>query len=345
MSHIGISSKLPFHFLYVQFLYITLARNAEVETKMKQCDIKVQKRHSCQKKAKKAKMIKVASLGDHELVVCQILSRLPAKSLMRFKCVCESWQSLIQRDGHFIDLHFSRSRTRSCNGTVGATSLLVRVPSLWYRNGRCLLSAKLLIPSESGNGGGAAVQMKIPLNITTRISMLNIVNGLICLMDQKSRCVSVFNPSTRESTPWIKSIVMQKQEEKGGLSKNDKLLFAGSWDAVGYDHATKDYKAVSFWTYKIDHVCEIFSLRHKSWRIIDAVPPVCPTLIHFTHFVHVTGSIYWLRAGKPIIVVVELNLVTEKFRVISVPNEIIIYSCIGGCYKTEVMEVGNTIWS
>ncbi|KAI3956746.1 hypothetical protein MKW92_027012, partial [Papaver armeniacum] len=147
------SDDVAYRYIYirgqiVQIVYVTktLARNAEAGTKMKQCDIEVQKRHSCQQKAKKRKMIKVAPLGDHELVVCEILSRLPAKSLMRFKCVCKSWQSLIQRDGHFIDLHFSRSRTRSCNGTVGATSLLFRVPSLWYRNGRCLLSAELLIP-------------------------------------------------------------------------------------------------------------------------------------------------------------------------------------------------------
>ncbi|KAI3934061.1 hypothetical protein MKW92_018897, partial [Papaver armeniacum] len=113
-------------------------------------------------KKEKRKILKVAALGDHELIVCEILSRLPAKSLVRFKCVCKNWQSLIQRDQLFIDLHFNRSQTRSCSGTVGATSLLI-----WDRTEqRCLLSAELLLPYESsGGGGGAAVQREIPLNI------------------------------------------------------------------------------------------------------------------------------------------------------------------------------------
>ncbi|KAI3951233.1 hypothetical protein MKW92_050425, partial [Papaver armeniacum] len=44
-----------------------------------------------------------------EMVLCDILSRLPVKSLMRFKCVSKSWCSLI-KDPYFIDLHFSRSK-------------------------------------------------------------------------------------------------------------------------------------------------------------------------------------------------------------------------------------------
>ncbi|KAI3956747.1 hypothetical protein MKW92_027013 [Papaver armeniacum] len=129
---------------------------------------------------------------------------------------------------------------------------------------------------------------------------------------------------------------MRKLEEKGRPLEHDETL-----DAFGYDLATKDYKVVSLWSRgggnnKADRLCEIFSLRNKSWKIIDAVSPVSPiVLYHLTHPVYANGSIYWLRAdGKPM--VVELNMSTEKFRVISVPKSIIFG--FYGRYKTAAME-------
>ncbi|XP_059624633.1 F-box/kelch-repeat protein At3g23880-like [Cornus florida] len=46
----------------------------------------------------------------HDIIV-QILSRLPVKSLLQFRCVCKSWCSLIS-DSHFVKTHLScMSRT------------------------------------------------------------------------------------------------------------------------------------------------------------------------------------------------------------------------------------------
>ncbi|CAN1263361.1 hypothetical protein LINPERPRIM_LOCUS11603, partial [Linum perenne] len=50
--------------------------------------------------------------ADDELVVFQILSRLPVKSLMRFNCVCKGWKSIIGKDLHFINLHYTNSEAR-----------------------------------------------------------------------------------------------------------------------------------------------------------------------------------------------------------------------------------------
>ncbi|XP_026429849.1 F-box/kelch-repeat protein At4g19930-like [Papaver somniferum] len=310
---------------------------------MKQWGIQARKRNNKggyrkEKKKKKKMMIKVSPLGDYELIISEILSRLPAKSLMRFKCVCKIWQSLIQKDPHFISLHFTRSQTRSCNGTVGATSLLVRVPSLWYwdkGNERCFLSAELLLPSDDVREG-AAVQGEIPFTWPNDVYMLNIVNGLICFINRDNYSVCVYNPSTRESTLWEGDLGNCKEK---GYSNFD-------WDTFGYDIATEDYKVVSLWSWcggpkEKDYVCEIFSMRHKSWRRIDAVPPVAPILLHdFTNSVYANGSIYWLPAdGEPLIV--ELSFVTEKFRVISVPNSVIIGSF--DWYKTDLMEMGGRL--
>ncbi|KAI3967277.1 hypothetical protein MKW92_018078, partial [Papaver armeniacum] len=69
---------------------------------------------------------------------------------MRFKCVCKIWQSLIQKDDHFIDLH--RSQTHS--------GLLICPPSMYTYGQSCYLLAELLVLDE-GSGGGATVHRKI----------------------------------------------------------------------------------------------------------------------------------------------------------------------------------------
>ena len=48
------------------------------------------------------------SLLLDELIV-EILSRLPVKTLMQFKCVCKSWKTLISHDPSFVKLHLQRS--------------------------------------------------------------------------------------------------------------------------------------------------------------------------------------------------------------------------------------------
>ncbi|CAI9784455.1 unnamed protein product [Fraxinus pennsylvanica] len=55
-----------------------------------------------------------------EEITIEILSRLPVKSLLRFKCVCKTWFSIIQ-DPKFIDMHMYRApctvEYRSSNDT------------------------------------------------------------------------------------------------------------------------------------------------------------------------------------------------------------------------------------
>jgi hypothetical protein len=47
----------------------------------------------------------------HELII-QILLRLPVKSLLRFKCVCKLWLTLIS-DAHFANSHFQITATHT----------------------------------------------------------------------------------------------------------------------------------------------------------------------------------------------------------------------------------------
>lgn len=46
---------------------------------------------------------------SHDIVIYDILTRVPVDSLMRFRCLCKSWSNLIVNDSKFIGLHLSRS--------------------------------------------------------------------------------------------------------------------------------------------------------------------------------------------------------------------------------------------
>ncbi|XP_040369750.1 F-box protein At2g23160 isoform X2 [Rosa chinensis] len=48
---------------------------------------------------------------DFDAVIVEILSWLPAKSLLRFRCVCKAWRALIS-DPYFIRKHLSRINTK-----------------------------------------------------------------------------------------------------------------------------------------------------------------------------------------------------------------------------------------
>ncbi|XP_026419402.1 putative F-box protein At4g38870 [Papaver somniferum] len=200
--------------------------------------------------------------------LCEILVRLPVKSLLQVKRVCKHWRTVVQ-DPYFVGLHYIRSKA--------CPKLLIFVS----RNiGRLLFSVDLV------EGGVLVDQMKVELPCDhDPVQILNPVNGLVCFIDFMGK-VLIYNPRTRDKTNWIGSRVWEEEKRR-----NSPIY------GFGFDSNTKEHKVVCLWQstgvgYKIgaNDVCEVLTIGQNTWRKIDDIPP------YKAHgeLVYVNGAVYWL---------------------------------------------------
>nr|XP_009626748.1 putative F-box protein At1g32420 [Nicotiana tomentosiformis] len=158
-------------------------------------------------------------------IVFQILTWLPAKSLMRFKCVSKTWN--IQHDPDFVKLHNARSLARPsttrvllfevevCPGGEDYLSIKKRRPELEG------FSLKLLAPRHYFN----YYQMSV---------CSNYCHGLVCLYSFKDTQTYLYNVTTGE----IKALPFSMNQEIHAQYPLDPQLF------LGFDSITGKYKLV-----------------------------------------------------------------------------------------------------
>ncbi|KAI3878632.1 hypothetical protein MKW98_027937 [Papaver atlanticum] len=258
--------------------------------------------------------VSIFSLNDD--ITIEILSRLPVKSLVRFKCVCKNWSFLIQEDATFIGLHFKYSKARP--------SLLIisnRIDFSTYN----LMISDILFGGSCGAVSAAAFHTIQEIDYTTEHDMiLKPINGLIGFFGETRNDygVCVCNPSTREITPWVESKLLSDLRKKDHEASIINCT-------LGYDPATKVYKVVGIWESRQPSytVCEVLNVGDNEWRQIDEVPPY--DLEIYGSYVYMNGSIYYNTYSVKVSCANEKNMPkflvafdvgSEKFRTIRVPS-------------------------
>ncbi|XP_026408423.1 uncharacterized protein LOC113303594 [Papaver somniferum] len=276
------------------------------------------------------------TINNADIVMCEILSRLPVKSLARFKCVCKHWRFLIEKDPYFINLHLSRSRThpsvfiiipiapKEPFQHVKGTSYIHRGYKNWF------MTAELLFDEGQGGTASAATVHTIQeVDASSYNKILGPVNGLISFYDPVINSgVRISNISTRQVTPWIKSTLLRKFKEQ----ERDFCPYKQDVKCeMGFNPATKEHKVICIWDishscpYRSEMICEVLTVGDNKWRKIAEVPPV---YVLGVASVHVNGSIYYntltVREDKVLPTsIVAFDVGTEKFRTIGVPDFIV----------------------
>ncbi|KAL2492818.1 putative F-box protein [Abeliophyllum distichum] len=220
----------------------------------------------------------------HDDIVMEVLHRLPAKSLTRFKCVSNLWNSIISDSG-FMKAHPSNSDGLLVTFTdIDATSQPGQPVERFLR----LLSDRTLHHQASV--------------LLTEYSITQTINGLVCLYVNTDNIIFLCNIFTHE---------ILKLPSPRFDTRRAKYYF-------GYDLNNDLYKLLKISSERVHDIypCEILTLGiDSSWRII---PPA--TLDLKTQSICIDGVLYWGRNGHPKYMVVSFDLMKERFLVKPIPD-------------------------
>ncbi|KAI3852089.1 hypothetical protein MKW98_020088 [Papaver atlanticum] len=269
-------------------------------------------------------------------ILCEILSRLPVKSLMRFKCVSKTRLSLIQEDPYFIDLHCKRSRTLR-PALLYVTPLNIKDQNNPFRVGdEFFLTAELSF--ERRGKRKAQIHSTRKINLFTCNDIEGPVNGLICIVHRHRlpADVRIYNISTREVTPRITSALLTEEVEKNSTCWRPSYHITYK---LGFHPAIKEHKLLCMCRI---HLCDtdyeyelyqVLTVGDNRWRRIDWVSPCRLDFLHLS--VYANGSIYFcssffLDCDPKFLVVFDVG--SEKFRTISIPIFILDHQPLNPCF-------------
>ncbi|XP_050384313.1 F-box/kelch-repeat protein At3g23880-like [Argentina anserina] len=229
-----------------------------------------------------------------EALTLQILLRLPPKSLMRFKCVHKSWQTLM-KDSNFMANHFSTSMHNNVCSTIGVLfkrENFKRPDSTWENESESIIS---LINISKPDGGDIHCLVEdvtegqlIGFEALESAWIIGHCHGIICLRNDNK--VILWNPAIREvkvTSPYVPDVFLSNL-------------------GIGYDPKSNNYKVVHISNGTREHYgdghilfnrpkVEVYNLGTDSWRqIMTGCLETETTNFWFKDFhMYFNGFCYW----------------------------------------------------
>ncbi|XP_014511470.1 F-box/kelch-repeat protein At3g23880-like [Vigna radiata var. radiata] len=214
-----------------------------------------------------------------EELMAEILSRLPVKDLMRFRCV-STWLNHLVFDPTFVKLHLQRS---SKNTHILLTFRDYENDESRYCAAPCSLQNLLHNPTST---------VDVSQRFNHDYTILGVCNGLVCLQDSyrgdefEEYWVRFWNPSTRvmcEDSPHIRI--------RSGDYNYPYLFMFG----FGYDDWSDRYQVVFLDNKSQKLEIRVYCLGDSCWRNSltgDAFPALG------LHGAYVSGHLNWLALPK-----------------------------------------------
>ncbi|PRQ37138.1 putative F-box domain-containing protein [Rosa chinensis] len=243
----------------------------------------------------------------NEIICSEILPRLPVKTLLRFRCVCKSWSSLILNPG------FATAYRNLCSGERKRSHLLFFTCESEYQKEQRVFSVQL---NQEGSQRRATHVLTLK-----QLYQAQSTKGLVCFSLSKTSSsylevldnrVHIFNPSTRH-------VVTLPQTSRVNLTVYVAHHF-------GFSSLTNEHKVLQIQRYKRGLIFNTFVLgTSTTWRQVEvdlADLPFDPLEFKFdTSSVSTYGAIHWLHPTLNIIVAFDMNG-AERFKVVPIPDGI-----------------------
>ncbi|KAL1817003.1 hypothetical protein DCAR_0521420 [Daucus carota subsp. sativus] len=195
-----------------------------------------------------------------EELLKEILSRLPARSLLSCRCVCKRF-NIVTRNSNFIASHVKRASTlnttKFCSAFIFGSDLIGG------------LYEHILLKNTNDSVTFSYVRPSNP--VSCNISIVGCCNGLFCA-EVESPCVEngshflIWNPITREN------LFVQKPVNS---SRNPYIIAL----AFGFSHKINGYKLVRIVSYpklgKSSVTVEVYKVTTGDWSVFDVTTLPC----------------------------------------------------------------------
>ncbi|EFH53679.1 hypothetical protein ARALYDRAFT_323223 [Arabidopsis lyrata subsp. lyrata] len=235
-----------------------------------------------------------------EDLLVEILSRVPAKSLVRLRSTSKRWNALV-KDGRFAKKHYANTPKHS-SLVLMVTNFRVYLVSVDYLHGKVTASAKI------------TSQFNLQDHLSKQIDVCNAYHSdglLVCIT--KDNSLVVWNPCLGQ-TRWIQA--------RNSYNKND-------YYALGYDDKSSCYKILRMHRVvddiTVETESEVYDFASNSWRDIGSTTEWFIQQ-HRSRGMYVKGTTYWLAlmSEEPPFdhFLLSFDFSTERFQSLSLPLDI-----------------------
>ncbi|XP_031094300.1 putative F-box protein At1g32420 [Ipomoea triloba] len=282
-------------------------------------------------------MVSISNLPADMLL--EILKRLPAKTLMKSKCVSKYWLNII-RDSSFAESHFNHARTHRSEDA--SHLLFATVLNYWTHPIRTIYPA---------TNDDLSLSSQLPSHTFGQYFQpcSNVVNGLVCVClvefyHQSQHCIWVLNLTTTEKKP-----LPEPPSLKAFKTRYPHVnLYGTSRFYLGFDQISNKYKLL----HDMLGACEVLTLGiNQTWRQVRGNPGVEDDLglnrirggegfilqgYGHAGMASINGRIYFRNLRERVIVFFDLK--EEKFLQVAIPQSI-----EGISYKTGLVDLGGKL--
>lgn len=269
------------------------------------------------------------SLLPDELL-CEIFTRLSAKTLSKIRCVSKSWLSIISSQ-EFVKSHFKKWDN---DDEFTHHSIIAKYINPHLHVKQCSVYSLLRNPATP------AARIDYPgENPPHSTSVVGSCNGLICiLLDEQD--LYLWNPCTRQ---------FRKLSDPGFSGNSRSFNFYG----FGYNESNNDYNVVLGSISSVERKIEvvIYSLKTDSWSMIDNFPTCLPWL---ETGAFVSGKLHWAVSSCVCDCdarVVSLDLVRLEYGEVRLPGcvedaSVLTLGVLGKCLCVSILYCyqPNVIW-